>query len=95
MPTYQYECADCGHQFEQLQSINENRLKKCPICKKNALHRLIGTGSGIIFKGSGFYETDYKKKSAPANEKPSKDKVSPLSQPGSSHGCSPNCGCAA
>lgn len=64
MPTYQYECESCGHSFEHYQSITDEKLKKCPQCKKLSLHRLIGTGSGIIFKGSGFYETDYKKKSA-------------------------------
>lgn len=62
MPTYQYECAHCGHEFEALQSMMEKKLKKCPECGKNRLERLIGSGTGIIFKGSGFYETDYKKK---------------------------------
>lgn len=64
MPTYQYECDACGHLFEHLQSMLDKKLTKCPECKKNKLHRLIGSGSGIIFKGSGFYETDYKKKDA-------------------------------
>jgi putative FmdB family regulatory protein len=62
MPTYQYECDGCGHAFEMFQSMLDKKLKKCPECGKNELHRLIGGGSGIIFKGSGFYETDYKKK---------------------------------
>lgn len=62
MPTYQYECSACGYQFEAFQSMTETRLKQCPQCAKNTLDRLIGTGSGIIFKGSGFYETDYKRK---------------------------------
>ncbi len=62
MPTYQYECASCSHEFEILQSISENRLRKCPQCGQFSLNRLIGGGSGIIFKGSGFYETDYKRK---------------------------------
>ena len=61
MPTYQYECAGCGHAFELLQSMTEKKLKTCPKCKKPKLQRLIGTGGGIIFKGSGFYATDYKK----------------------------------
>jgi putative FmdB family regulatory protein len=61
MPTYQYHCDGCGHSFEQLQSITAKKLRKCPHCGKFQLHRLIGTGSGIIFKGSGFYETDYKR----------------------------------
>lgn len=62
MPTYQYECSGCGHEFEVLQSMQQPKLKKCPQCGKNRLARLIGTGGGIIFKGSGFYATDYKKK---------------------------------
>ena len=62
MPTYQYECAHCGHDLEALQSMTDKKLKKCPKCGKNGLERLIGSGTGIIFKGSGFYETDYKKK---------------------------------
>lgn len=69
MPTYQYECDACGHSFEHLQSMLDKKLRKCPKCKKLKLVRLIGSGNGIIFKGSGFYETDYKNKSAPASEK--------------------------
>ena len=68
MPTYEYECSGCNHAFEMLQSMTEAKLTKCPACKNNKLHRLIGTGSGVIFKGSGFYETDYKKKDAPKAE---------------------------
>lgn len=64
MPTYEYECQACGHAFEALQSITEPKLTRCPKCKKNKLARLIGAGSGVIFKGSGFYETDYKRKDA-------------------------------
>jgi putative FmdB family regulatory protein len=63
MPTYQYECDACGHSFEIFHSMQEAKLKKCPKCGKLKLQRLIGAGSGIIFKGSGFYETDYKRKS--------------------------------
>ena len=62
MPTYQYECDDCQYAFEALQSMLDDKLKKCPQCGELKLHRLIGTGAGVIFKGSGFYETDYKKK---------------------------------
>jgi putative FmdB family regulatory protein len=62
MPTYQYECSACGHTLEALQSMTEPKLTKCPKCKKAKLVRLIGLGGGIIFKGTGFYETDYKKK---------------------------------
>ncbi len=60
MPTYEYTCQQCGHRFEEFQSITAKPLKKCPECGKNALQRLLGTGAGIIFKGSGFYATDYR-----------------------------------
>ena len=70
MPTYEYECGACGHSFEALQSMVEPKLKKCPVCKKSKLHRLIGSGSGIIFKGTGFYQTDYKKSSPKTESKP-------------------------
>ncbi len=63
MPIYEYQCSNCGHQLEELQSISEPPLVKCPKCGKNTLKKLIGTGAGLIFKGSGFYLTDYKKKS--------------------------------
>lgn len=65
MPTYEYECEACGHTFEEFQSMSAKPLKKCPSCAKNKLIRLIGSGAGIIFKGSGFYETDYKRKDQP------------------------------
>lgn len=60
MPTYDYECEACGHTFEEFQSINAEVLKKCPKCKKNKLRRLFGTGAALVFKGSGFYQTDYR-----------------------------------
>lgn len=62
MPTYEYACGKCGHAFEAFQSMSDAPLKKCPRCKKPALKRLLGAGAGLIFKGSGFYVTDYKKK---------------------------------
>jgi putative FmdB family regulatory protein len=61
MPTYDYECRACGHTFDELQSFSEPPLTKCPACKKNKLERLFGGGGAIIFKGSGFYETDYRR----------------------------------
>lgn len=91
MPTYQYECADCGHEFEKLQSMTEPKLKKCPKCGKSSLNRLIGTGSGIIFKGTGFYETDYKKK-IESSPTPSSSTDSPKPQPAGSCGHG-TCGC--
>jgi len=63
MPTYDYECDACKHSFEEFQSMSEEPLKKCPVCKKKKLRRLIGTGAAIIFKGSGFYQTDYRSES--------------------------------
>lgn len=63
MPTYDYECDACKHKFELYQGINDDVQKKCPECKKNKLRRLIGTGSAIVFKGSGFYQTDYRSES--------------------------------
>jgi putative FmdB family regulatory protein len=62
MPTYDFECPDCGHRFEAFQSMSAKPLKKCPECGKNKVKRLIGSGLQPIFKGSGFYETDYVKK---------------------------------
>jgi putative FmdB family regulatory protein len=59
MPTYEYECQRCGHVFERFQSMKDEPLKRCPECR-GKVKRLIGAGAGIIFKGSGFYETDYR-----------------------------------
>lgn len=73
MPTYDYECDACEHKFELYQGINDEVKKKCPECGKNKLRRLIGTGGAIIFKGSGFYQTDYRGdsyKKAQAADKP-------------------------
>ncbi|MBM4004381.1 MAG: zinc ribbon domain-containing protein [Planctomycetes bacterium] len=63
MPTYDYVCDACGHELELFQSISAEPLKACPNCKKKKLRRLIGTGAGILFKGSGFYQTDYRSES--------------------------------
>ncbi|MBE0645297.1 MAG: zinc ribbon domain-containing protein [Bacteroidetes bacterium] len=68
MPTYDYACKECGHRFEAFQSMSEPVLTHCPKCEAEALQRLIGAGAGLVFKGSGFYLTDYKKTgSTPAN----------------------------
>ena len=63
MPTYEYECSNCGHKFEAFQSMTAGALKKCPACGKLSLKRLIGTGGAVLFKGSGFYATDYRSES--------------------------------
>ncbi|MFA5363247.1 MAG: FmdB family zinc ribbon protein [Candidatus Omnitrophota bacterium] len=63
MPTYEYECTKCGNRFDVFQKMTDDPDAKCPKCKIKA-KRLISGGTGIIFKGSGFYETDYKKKSS-------------------------------
>lgn len=62
MPTYEYKCDACGGNFEELQSILADPIKKCPLCGKNKARRLLGAGAGLIFRGSGFYTTDYRDK---------------------------------
>ena len=68
MPTYDYQCQACGHNWELFQSMNDSPVKSCPKCKKRKAKRLLGMGAGIIFKGTGFYETDYKNKSPEKKE---------------------------
>jgi len=63
MPTYDYVCKKCGHAFEAFQSMKDDPMTTCPKCGEESLKRLIGTGAGLIFQGSGFYETDFKHKS--------------------------------
>jgi putative FmdB family regulatory protein len=73
MPTYDYQCDACGHEFELFQSISEAVKKKCPDCGKPKLRRLFGTGAAVMFKGSGFYQTDYRSdsyKKAAEKDKP-------------------------
>lgn len=72
MPTYDYECTSCGHVFEAFQGIKEEPLKECPECKKEVKRR-IGSGAGIIFKGTGFYCTDFKDKKGTPDKAPSSD----------------------
>ena len=72
MPTYQYRCKQCGHELEEFQQITEDPLVHCPNCKTDNLARIMGTGVGLIFKGSGFYLTDYKKGS-PKKDSESKE----------------------
>jgi putative FmdB family regulatory protein len=90
MPTYDYVCRQCGHEFEQSQSITAQPLRTCPACGKRALQRLIGAGGGIIFKGSGFYQTDYRsesyKKAAEAEAKPASSATDSKSSDGKKDG---------
>lgn len=91
MPTYEYECAKCKKNFEIFQSIKDQPLTKCPTCK-GKVKQLLGTGAGIIFKGSGFYQTDYRSEgykqkaksessSAPAPAAASSDTAKPAAKP--------------
>jgi len=75
MPTYDYVCGSCGHQFERFQSITAEPIRECPKCEKRSVRRVITAGAGVIFKGSGFYQTDYRSKSyqeAAKKERPEK-----------------------
>lgn len=85
MPTYEYECEKCGNKFEVFQNIKETPIKKCPKCK-GQVQRLIGAGAGIIFRGPGFYATDYRSESYKRAEKNDKDsdKISKSSEDKSS-----------
>ncbi len=80
MPTYEYLCEACGHEFELFQAMSASVKRKCPDCGKLKLKRLIGAGAGVIFKGSGFYQTDYRsdsyKKAAEADKKAAEPKTS-------------------
>ncbi len=80
MPTYDYICDACGHEHEAFQSMSAKPLKKCPDCGKNKLVRQIGTGAGIIFKGSGFYETDYRSEGYKKDAKAEKDAAKPKTE---------------
>ena len=83
MPTYDYVCDACEHQFELFQSITEDAKRKCPECGKSKLRRLIGPGAAIVFKGSGFYKTDYRsesyKKAAAADKR--QERAAPTAPP--------------
>ena len=82
MPTYRYECQACGHLFELFQSMTDKLKRKCPACGKPKLDRLIGAGAGVIFKGSGFYQTDYKNTGRPTAEGGSSGESSGEAKPG-------------
>jgi len=84
MPTYDYRCNACEHTFEEFQMMSEAVLKKCPECGKLKLERLIGTGAGFVFKGSGYYVTDYRDGSYDAAKKADSAPSSDASDSGSS-----------
>jgi len=99
MPTYDYVCGACGHAFEQFQTMSAKKLRTCPACKKPALERQVGMGAGLIFKGTGFYITDYRKtavpsdgelaKSGDAKQKPSEATAAPKPDAAAAPGDSP------
>jgi putative FmdB family regulatory protein len=74
MPTYEYHCDACEHHFDEFQPITAEALKKCPACKKSKLRRVFGAGAAILFKGSGFYQTDYRSESYKAGAKADTEK---------------------
>lgn len=77
MPTYDYRCKACGHTFELFQMMSAGLKRKCPQCGKLTLKRLIGTGSAVVFKGGGFYETDYRSDSYKKGRKAEQDAAKP------------------
>ena len=68
MPTYDYRCSECGHEFEELHSMSDAPLTECPKCHKPSIKRLMAGGAGMVFKGTGFYKTDYVKAAAPKSD---------------------------
>lgn len=79
VPTYDYECGACGHTWEEFQSITEGPKRKCPECGRLKAKRLIGTGAAVLFKGSGFYQTDYRSEEYKKSAKADKESASPSS----------------
>jgi putative FmdB family regulatory protein len=95
MPTYDYVCENCGHKFELFQAMKDDPIKKCPECKKPKLRRLFGTGAALMFKGSGFYTTDYRsdsyKKAAAADSSSKSDSGSKSSESSSNGSAGASC----
>ena len=81
MPTYDYKCNACNHSFELFQHITENPIKKCPECGKLKAQRAIGAGSAVIFKGSGFYQTDYRSEEYKTKAKKETESAKPETKP--------------
>ena len=90
MPTYEYECGACGHRFEKYQSMTEKAIKKCPECRKSRAQRVISGGAGVLFKGSGFYQTDYRSKGYKESAKKDVPKKEAPAAPACSGDC-PSC----
>ena len=81
MPTYEYRCSKCSHSFEHFQSMTSPNLSICPKCNHHSLERIIGGGAGLMFKGSGFYITDYKKSNSSSTDTKSTGGKKPESKP--------------
>jgi putative FmdB family regulatory protein len=91
MPTYDYRCQACDHEFEKFQPITASPIRKCPVCGERKVKRLIGTGAGILFKGSGFYQTDYRSDSyreAAESDNPVKSDATGRDKPAGAKGSS-------
>jgi putative FmdB family regulatory protein len=93
MPTYEYHCDACAHHFDEFQSMMDKTLKKCPKCGKSKLRRVFGAGAAVIFKGSGFYQTDYRSDSYKAAAKADQEGAKPAStDKGDKNGAAPTSG---
>ena len=94
MPTYEYVCNACGHEFEEFQAMSAKTLTKCPECGKLKLERKIGLGAGVLFKGGGFYETDYRSDSYKKSAESEKSSSTPTPAPAATgHTHTDSCGC--
>ena len=82
MPTYEYQCDACDHNFDEFQSITAEPLKKCPKCGKKKLRRVFGAGAAVLFRGSGFYETDYRSESYKRAAKADQEAAKPAASNG-------------
>jgi putative FmdB family regulatory protein len=80
MPTYDYVCDGCGHKFEEFQSMKDDAMTVCPSCHQSTLRRLFGSGAAVIFKGSGFYQTDYRSSSYEKGAKADQEASKPASE---------------
>lgn len=90
MPTYDYRCSECGHTFEEFQAMSAELLTTCPKCGKGSLRRGLGGGAGMIFRGEGFYQTDYKQSGNKKKEADTKkEKVQEVKKSGESTNASP------